>query len=223
VSVAYVPGSNATEQWFVPCDGVGPCPEEDPSPNTTITSGPPCAVASTGAALRFASSEPGSTFQCRLDSAAWGPCVPPVRLSGLSDGQRIFRVRAIDDRGNVDATPARRSWRVDTTGPRIRIFGAPVRLTRAGVAKLRLRCRRSERTGPCSDRLRLATRDGVRLGSKRFEVSPGRSKRVRVGLGRRARALVTGRGRVRVQAMVRARDRLGNVARSARTVTLRAP
>ncbi|MGH3337761.1 MAG: hypothetical protein ACRDPL_02875, partial [Propionibacteriaceae bacterium] len=165
VSVAYVPGSNATEQWFVPCDGVGPCPEEDPSPNTTITSGPPRAVASTRAALRFASSEPGSTFQCRLDSAAWATCVPPLRLSGLSDGRRVFRVRAIDDRGNFDATPARRSWRVDTTGPRITIFGAPVRLTRAG-AKLRLRCRRSERTGPCSGRLRLATRDGVRLGSK---------------------------------------------------------
>ena len=221
VSVAYVPGSTVTEQWFVPCDGVGPCPEEDPAPNTTITSGPSRAVASTGAVLRFASSEPGS-FQCRLDFGAWASCTAPVRLSRLSDGRRIFRVRAIDDRGNVDATPARRSWRVDTSGPRISIFGAPVRLTEAGVANLRLRCRRSERTGPCSGRLRLATRRGVPLGSKRFEVSAGRTKRVRVRLGRRGRALVTG-NRVRVQAIVRARDRLGNVARSARVITLRAP
>ena len=222
VSVAYVPGSNATEQWFVPCDGLGPCPEEDPAPNTTITSGPPRAVASTRAALGFSSSEPGSTFQCRLGSAAWEPCTAPVRLSNLPDGRQIFRVRAIDDRGEVDATPAERSWLVDTTGPRIRIFGTPVRVTEAGVAVVGLRCRRSERTGPCSGRLRLATRRGLRLGSKRFVLTPGRSKRVRVELGSRARALVADRGRVRVRARVRARDRLRNVARSARTVTLRA-
>lgn len=222
VSVAYVPGSEATEQWFMPCDGVGPCPEEDAPPDTSITSGPPRAVSSTRAVLGFASSEPGSTFQCRLDSSAWASCTAPVRLINLKDGRQIFRVRAIDDRGKVDATPAERAWRVDTTGPRIRIFGTPVRVTRAGVARVRLRCRRSERSGPCSGRLRLATRGGVRLGAKRIELTPGRSKRVRLELGRRARALVADRGRVRVRAMVRARDRLGNVARSARTVTLRA-
>ena len=64
------------------------------------------------------------------------------------------------------------------------------------MTKLRLRCRRSERTGPCSGRLRLATRDGARLGSKRFKVGPGRSKRVRVGLGSRERALTTAPRRV---------------------------
>jgi hypothetical protein len=223
VSVAYVPGSNATEQWFVPCDGVGPCPEEDPPPDTRITSGPRRAVAATEAALRFASSEPGSTFQCRLGSAAWAPCTAPVRLSNLRDGRQIFKVSAIDDRGKVDATPAQRRWRVDTTGPRIRILGTPVRVTRAGVAIVRLRCRRSERSGPCSGRLRLATRGGVRLSSERFKLSPGRPKRLRVKLGRRGRSLVADRGRVRVQAVVRARDRLGNVARSSRSVTLRAP
>jgi hypothetical protein len=63
----------------------------------------------------------------------------------------------------VDATPAERRWRVDTTGPRITIFGAPVRRTRAGVAKVRLRCRRSEPSGPCFRRLRLAT--GAASGS----------------------------------------------------------
>lgn len=223
VSVAYVANSNTTEQWFVPCDGVGPCPEEDPPPDTTITSGPPRVVASASAALQFVSSEPGSTFQCRLGTAAWAACVAPVRLSNLPDGRKDFGVRAVDNRGKVDATPAQRQWRVDTTGPRIRIFGAPVRLSRAGVAAVRLRCRRSERSGPCSGRLRLATTRGVRLGSKRFKLTPGRTKRARVRLGRRGRALVADRGRVRARAVVRARDRLGNVARRTRTVTLLAP
>jgi hypothetical protein len=223
VSVAYEPGSDDTEQWFVPCDGAGPCPEEDGPPDTRITSGPPSAVASIDAVLRFTASEPGSTFQCRLGSAAWAACVSPVRLSGLTEGRQRFEARAVDDRGKIDATPARRSWRVDTTGPRVKISGRPVRLTRGGVAEVRLRCRRSERSGPCSGRLLLATRRGIRLGSKHFELATGRAKRIRVKLGRRKRALVADRGHLSVRAKVRAHDRLRNVARSGRTFTLRAP
>jgi hypothetical protein len=223
VSAAYEVGSDTTEQWFVPCDGVGPCPEEDRPPDTEIQSGPSGAVASTSAVLRFTASEPGSTFQCRLGSAVWATCVSPERLSRLPDAEHVFEARAIDDRGNIDATPARHRWRVDTTGPHVKISRRPVRLTRAGVAKVRLRCRRSERSGPCSVRLRLATRHGVRLGTKHFALVVGRAKRIRVQLGRRKRALVAHRGHLPVRAKVRVHDRLGNAARSRGTFTLRAP
>jgi hypothetical protein len=222
VSVAY-DGSNGTQQWFVPCDGVGPCPEVDNPPDTKITSGPPGAVASTDAELQFTSSEPGSTFQCRLGSAAFAACLSPLLLSGLAEGRQTFEARAVDDQGKIDSTPARREWLVDTTGPKVKISGARVRLTRTGVAKVRLRCRRSESAGPCSGRLKLATRGGLRLGSKRFKLVPGVSKRVRVKLGRSKRALVADRGRLKARAKARAHDRLGNVASSRRTFTLRAP
>ena len=222
VSVAY-DGSNGTQQWFVPCDGVGPCPEQDSPPDTRITSGPPGAVASTDAELQFTSSEPGSSFQCRLGSAAFAACVPPLLLTGLSEGRQTFEARAVDDQGKIDSTPARREWLVDTSGPKVKISGGRVRLTHTGVAKVRLRCGRSELAGPCSGRLKLATTGGLPLGSKRFKLVPGAPKRVRVKLAGRKRALVADRGRLKARANVRAHDSLGNVARSSRTLTLRAP
>ncbi len=89
-------------------------------PQTTITSGPSGTVKSDSAAFGFASSEPGSTFQCKLDSATFGPCSSPKSYANLPDGNHTFRVRAIDPGGNLDPTPAVRSWTVDTTAPSIR-------------------------------------------------------------------------------------------------------
>jgi hypothetical protein len=116
VSVGYERGEQGTRQYFAPCDRTGPCPERDRPPNTQITSGPRHMVASRRATLRFRSSEAGSTFQCRLGSADWTPCRSPTRLRGLRDGRHVFRVRAVDDRGKIDRTPARRRWRVETPG-----------------------------------------------------------------------------------------------------------
>jgi hypothetical protein len=113
VSVGYRQGEQGTRQYFAPCDRTGPCPERDRRPNTRITSGPRGTVSSARATLRFRSSEPGSTFQCRLDSADWGRCRSPVRLRALPAGRHLFRVRAVDDRGKIDRTPSRRRWRVE--------------------------------------------------------------------------------------------------------------
>lgn len=93
---------------------------DDVPPETTITSGPSGTVKGASATFGFASSEPGSTFQCRLDSATFGPCSSPKSYANLPDGNHTFRVRAIDPGGNLDPTPAVRSWTVDTTAPSIR-------------------------------------------------------------------------------------------------------
>jgi hypothetical protein len=42
-------------------------------------------------------------------------CTSPHSYTGLSVGSHTFRVRAIDAAGNVDATPASRSWTVEGT------------------------------------------------------------------------------------------------------------
>lgn len=86
-------------------------------PNTTITSGPASFTRSTAASLAFVSSESDSTFQCSLDNAAFAACSSAESYSGLANGLHTFRVRATDVAGNVDLTPAARSWRVDTQKP----------------------------------------------------------------------------------------------------------
>jgi hypothetical protein len=225
VSLSYEnPPVNPNEQWIVPCDGSGPCPEEDPPPQTTIGAGPPAAVASRSAALRFASSEPGSTFACRLDTDGAVPCASPARYDRLSQGRHTFEVAATDDRGKVDATPARRRWLVDVAGPRITISRRTVRLTRRGAAKVRVRCRASEASGPCVGRLRLLTvRRAMTLGAKQLRLIPGRAATARVRFLRRGRRLVRRAERVRVLATVRASDALGNLQTSSARFRVRAP
>ena len=84
-------------------------------PNTTITSGPSGTLKSTSASFGFTSTESNSTFQCSLDGAAFTSCASPKSYTNLKNGPHTFKVRAIDRAGNTDATPAVRSWTVDTT------------------------------------------------------------------------------------------------------------
>jgi beta-xylosidase len=101
-----------------PTTGPQSFPAADTSaPETTIDSGPPDTTASTAAQFSFASSETPSTFECKLDSGAFGPCLSPKDYAALSDGQHTFEVRATDAAGNPDPTPASRSWTVAVTAP----------------------------------------------------------------------------------------------------------
>jgi hypothetical protein len=87
-------------------------------PQTTIASGPSGYVKSTSASFSFSSSEAGSTFQCSRDGSAFSACASPKGYPGpLSQGSHTFRVRAIDKAGNIDGTPASRSWFVDSVVP----------------------------------------------------------------------------------------------------------
>jgi hypothetical protein len=82
-------------------------------PETTIDSGPSGTTTSTNAIFTFSSSETGSTFQCQLDTGAWGVCSSGVEYTGLSVGTHTFQVRATDSVGNLDTTPATRTWTVE--------------------------------------------------------------------------------------------------------------
>lgn len=89
-----------------------PPPDEMP-PNTKVTSGPKGTTHKHKATFRFTSTEPGSTFQCKLDGKAWSACKSPKSYGNLKEGKHVFKVKATDAAGNVDPTPAKRSWRVD--------------------------------------------------------------------------------------------------------------
>ncbi len=83
------------------------------APQTSITNGPRARLSRSRTIFRFASNEPGSSFECKLDKAKWKVCRPPLKLKRLDRGGHIFRVRAIDPAGNADRSPARRSFKVE--------------------------------------------------------------------------------------------------------------
>ena len=96
-----------------------------------------------------------------------------------------------------------------TRAPRARIPAQRVRATRSGRAKVRVRCV-GEAGTRCRDRLVLRMRRGerrVRAGARRFRITAGTTKTVRVKLSRRARARLARRGKLRVRAQVAGRGR----------------
>ncbi len=104
----------ATRSWAIEAEAP---PLDTTPPETTISSGPSITTTSTSASLSFTSSESGSTYQCSLDSGAWGTCVSPKGYSALAVGPHTFMVKATDAAGNPDPTPASRNWTVESEAP----------------------------------------------------------------------------------------------------------
>ncbi len=90
-----------------------PPPADTTAPDTTILSGPTGTTTALTAQFSFSATESGSTFECKLDGSSWASCATPKSLSGLVVGAHTFSVRATDAAGNVDSTPASRSWTVE--------------------------------------------------------------------------------------------------------------
>ena len=119
------------------------------APSATIISGPPTPTNATTASFTFTSNDPSATFQCRLDGAAFAPCVSPVTYTGLANGNRTFRVRAIDPAGNVGATVIY-TWNVDTTPPNTTITGNPGAVTTSTSATFTFTASQAGSTLACS-------------------------------------------------------------------------
>jgi hypothetical protein len=101
-----------------------PAPEPTPeppadiaAPETTIGSGPASSSTATTASFSFSSSEPASSFACKLDGGSWAGCASPVSYASLGVGSHQFSVRATDAAGNTDQTPATQSWEVTSPPP----------------------------------------------------------------------------------------------------------
>ena len=85
-------------------------------PETTITAGPTGTVSTTSATFSFGASE-SATFECALDGSAYAACTSPQAYSGLAAATHTFAVRATDAAGNVDPTPATRTWTISASAP----------------------------------------------------------------------------------------------------------
>ena len=90
---------------------------DNAAPATTITTQPNDPTNSTAPGFSFSSDEPGSTFECQLDTGGWSSCTSPKSFTGLTQASHTFEVRATDTAGNVDASPASFTWTIDTTEP----------------------------------------------------------------------------------------------------------
>ena len=96
--------------------GGGAC--DTTGPTTTFDSGPTIGnpTTDTTPTFTFHASEPNSTFQCRIDTAAFANCSGPsgshTPTSPLAVGDHVIRVRATDPLGNPGAV-ASRNFRIN--------------------------------------------------------------------------------------------------------------
>ena len=76
--------------------------EVDQAPDTTVVATPPT--------FAFSSSEPGVSFQCRIDRpgrpGTFAACTSPASYASLRQGSYSFVVRAVDSGGAADPSPA---------------------------------------------------------------------------------------------------------------------
>jgi hypothetical protein len=83
-------------------------------PNTIIKKKPRRKTAKRSATFGFASDQPGSTFQCKLDKKPFRTCRSPFKAKKLKAGLHTFQVKAINLQGLADPTPATFKWQVKT-------------------------------------------------------------------------------------------------------------
>jgi hypothetical protein len=146
-------------------------------PSTSITSNPPTVTNVTSANFTFTSNEPATTFQCRLDTAAFAPCANPATYADLAAGKHTFRVRAVDPASNVDASPAVYTWNIDTTPPNTSITRKPAAVTTSTNATFTFTSNQAKSTFECnldnggfSACASPATYNGLAVGSHNFTV-----------------------------------------------------
>jgi hypothetical protein len=110
------------------------------APQTTISSGPANGLVTNDPTQTygFSASEAGD-FECKVDAGAFGPCTGAaqhtVDLISAPDGQHTFSVRAIDDAGNVDSSPATRTLVLDQSAPETTLTKKPPKKLKKKKAK----------------------------------------------------------------------------------------
>jgi hypothetical protein len=168
-----------------------------------------------------------------------------ANLSGLSPGS-TYHYRVVASNGSGTTNGSDRTFTTassalpgpppgsppDTAAPELRIASTAVRLTRKGIAKVKLTCPSSEPDGPCAGDLTLRTKGKVRwrghrrkvtLGATTFSIPSGNTVGVKVRLSRAHRKLVESLGSLLVKATAKVHDALGNAGTASQVFKLKAP
>jgi hypothetical protein len=182
-----------------------------PPPDTTITSAPDASTTATNATFNFAATQPGSTFECRLDGGAWESCSAPKTYNGLAVGSHTFAVRAAHPSGNPDPTPDSRTWTVTDPPKRapnpgtIKLSSIPREVTvdSKGNAPISFTCGAKAdcrgtvflEMGVTDNKASVARRSRPRvIGRARFSVKAGKKVTLKLKLSGSAKRLLSDKG-----------------------------
>ena len=86
------------------------------APDTLIDEGPPATIHAGPTTFAIRATEQAS-LQCSLDAAPYGACTTTPNAEDLALGEHVYRARATDRAGNVDATPAEHRFAVTNVAP----------------------------------------------------------------------------------------------------------
>jgi CSLREA domain-containing protein len=88
----------------------GPAPPSADTrpPAITMLKGPKGKTHKTTVSFKFAADESGARFECKLDNKKFKSCKSPRKYKHLKPGKHVFKVRAIDQAGNVGAAVKRK-------------------------------------------------------------------------------------------------------------------
>ena len=195
------------------------------SPDTALGSGPGGSTNDPTPSFAFSASGGASGFDCRIDDGAFSACSSPFTTPSLPDGAHRFEVRARDAVGNLDGSPASRSFTVDTVVSGAKLSGRKHQRYRGELAV-------DVKTGLGEQgSVRLSAKlSGPRLRGKarsvRLDLPAGGSREATLEASRsvdRKVAAALERGKVKVRVRARFADEPGNTARLERTTTLRRP
>lgn len=82
------------------------------APETILAARPPARTHDRTPTFRFRSTPRGASFQCKLDRGAFRGCRSPFTTKPLALGRHTFKVRARDDSGKLDPSPASYGFKV---------------------------------------------------------------------------------------------------------------
>jgi hypothetical protein len=120
--------------------------------------------------------------------------------------------------GSSNANPSGNA--PDRTKPKVLVMGRTARVSKSGVAKLKIRCPRSEQTCEITVKLKLR---GKRVARKRLTVSSGDTGTFRLKLSSAARRKLAARSSLTATGVISAEDAAGNERKTTQKVTLLAP
>jgi outer membrane protein OmpA-like peptidoglycan-associated protein len=83
-----------------------------------VTDKPSAVTKQTSATFTFTGDETNGSFECRFgsDGVVWSACTSPATITGMTDGNKRFSIRQLDEAGNP-SDPEIVTWTVDRTAP----------------------------------------------------------------------------------------------------------